>query len=262
MSLIVTTPYNVTAALEAEARSLAEAYNGEYIPRERSSLARLRRRYPGRPIIVAGANGLEWHSPDGEEPFFFHPSMSLVRAKRLAAGERDAMLDAAGLTPGDSVVDCTAGLGSDAIVFSFAGGAETKVTAVESQFPLYLVVAEGLKRYNSGWEEFTQAMRRVEMIHANHTDYLRSLPDRSRDIVYFDPMFRTPEAASSNLSPLRALANSGSITAEAVEEARRVARKAVVMKERGGSREWERLGFHPAGKPHSSVAYGVIQIER
>jgi 16S rRNA (guanine1516-N2)-methyltransferase len=257
---IVTTSYKPGAALAAQAIDVSGRLGVAYVARGNASIAKLRQRYAAKSIVVISAKGIEWYGEDGAEPFFFHPGMSLVRAKRLAEGGRDAMLEAAAFVPGDSVVDCTAGLCSDSIVFSFVGGPATRVTALESEFPLYFIVSNGLQTYASDWDAFASAMRRVEVLHRDHTEYLRALPDRSVDVVYFDPMFRAPELASSGLSPLRALANAGTLTEDAVVEARRVARKSIVLKERGRALEWERFGFDIVSKPNASVAYGVIRL--
>lgn len=257
---IVTTPLKPSAVLEASAIGVSRRLGAEYIARNGASIVKLRDRLGGRSIIIVGMKGLEWHPANGGEPFFFHPGMSLVRSKRLAEGQRDAMLTACGFTPGDSVLDCTAGLGSDSIVFSFAGGTSTQVTALESELPLYFIVSAGLQEYVSDWPAFTDAMRRIQTKHTDHTAYLQALPDRSVDIVYFDPMFRTPVQASSGISPLRSLANANTLSEEAVAQARRVARKTVVLKERGSAEEWQRFGFSVVSKPGAPVAYGVIRI--
>ena len=86
-------------------------------------------------------------------------------------------------------------------------------------------------------------MRRIEVRHSHHLDYLKSLPDQSVDIVYFDPMFREPITDSASINPLRHYANGEPLDAESVREAIRVARKTVVMKEARSSGEFERLGF-------------------
>jgi len=257
---IVTTTYKPSREIEARARETAVELGGTYAPRGGASMRKLRDRYPGASVVVIGPNTLEWHPEDGGEPFFFHPGMSLVRAKRLAAGGRDSMLEASGFAPGDAVVDCTAGLGSDAVLFSFAGGPNSRVVALESELPLHFVVSRGLRSYESGWPAFDEAMRRVEPVRADHADYLGSLPDRSVDVVYFDPMFGDPVRASSGIAPLRAFANAAPVSEEAIAEARRVARKTVVMKERGDAEVWRRFGFTVEAKPNAPVAYGVIRI--
>jgi hypothetical protein len=72
---------------------------------------------------------------------------------------------------------------------------------------------------------------------------LRSLPDKSADIVYFDPMFRIPVEESSSISPYRFIANPEPLSLEAVTEAVRVARRKVILKDHRDSPEFDRLGF-------------------
>ena len=94
----------------------------------------------------------------------------------------------------------------------------------------------------------------------DHLDYLRSLPSGSRDIVYFDPMFRDPLHDSAAIGSLRDLANGSALSAESVEEAKRVARKTVVLKEKRGSTEFARLGFTELARGNAKTSYGVIRI--
>ena len=80
-------------------------------------------------------------------------------------------------------------------------------------------------------------------------------------MVYFDPMFRKPLTASNGISPLRSVANHAALSVEAVEEAKRVARSRVVMKEANGSEEFDRLGFKKImGGKYSKVHYGVMDL--
>ncbi|HZG55230.1 class I SAM-dependent methyltransferase [Paenibacillus sp.] len=259
MRIVTTTTYDPSRDIEALAAEEAAKLGARYARRGRTSLRKLRAAHPEADVVVFGTNTLEWHPASGGEPFFFHPGMGLIRAKRIAAGARDAMLAACGFEPGDAVVDCTAGLATDSIVFSFAGGPESRVVAVESQLPLYYIVTRGLGAYESEWPPFDEALRRIETVRAEHTAYLRTLADRSVDVVYFDPMFRDPVAASAGISPLRAFANDAPVAEEAIEEARRVARKSVVLKERSHAAEWRRYGFEIVSKPNAPVVYGVIR---
>ncbi|UJF36021.1 class I SAM-dependent methyltransferase [Paenibacillus hexagrammi] len=172
-----------------------------------------------------------------EQPaLFFHPSMAQVRIKRLLRGEPDLLLEAAGVTAGDSVVDCTAGLASDSIVFSYAAGHTGTVTAVESEAVPAMLISEGLRTYESEIPELNEAMRRIHVIRMNHRIYLEQLDSKSVDIIYFDPMFRNPIDESSSISPLRARANYDALDVAAIEQARRVARKSIVLKEHRDSR--------------------------
>lgn len=225
------------------------------------SLPKIQSRYSPEHLVVVGNDGIHWHAGGaGNQPFFFHPGLSVVRIKRMMDGQKDAMLTACGFQPGDEVLDCTAGLASDCIVFSYAGEGLSTVTAIESQFPVYYVVSEGLQTYTADIEAVTAAMRRIRILHKDHISYLTELPDRSVDIVYFDPMFREPVRTSSGISPLRALADERILTEATVQEAKRVARKCVVLKELRDSGEFERLGFAADPRSQSKIAYGVMTI--
>ncbi|MBQ1913638.1 MAG: protein-L-IsoD(D-D) O-methyltransferase, partial [Selenomonadaceae bacterium] len=91
-------------------------------------------------------------------------------------------------------------------------------------------------------------------------DFLREQPDKSFDVVYFDPMFRHPLMESENLNPLRAVADHRPVSLEAISEAKRVARHRVVLKENSRSLEFARLGFTKmAGGQYSKIRYGVYE---
>ncbi|TJY44243.1 SAM-dependent methyltransferase [Cohnella pontilimi] len=259
--MIVTTAERPAAELVDKAVQLAGELGVRFVPRRQNTLRGLERKYgPGEGVLVVSAAGLRYVSEDGS-PLFFHPSMALVRLKRLVKGGSDNMLSVSGAAKGDMILDCTAGLGSDAIVFSYAVGSEGQVTALEASPLLYTVVREGLREADTGLAEADAACRRIELKLADHYETLCAMPDRSMDIIYFDPMFERAVSASSSLRPLRSHARHESLTEEAVCEAVRVARKAVVLKNSSGSGEFERLGFSPARLSSSTVAYGVIRIE-
>lgn len=106
-----------------------------------------------------------------------------------------------------------------------------------------------------------RALRRINVVHSEHLDYLRAQPDRSIDIVYFDPMFRVPLTGSASISPLRQFANQAALSLESVAETVRVARKTVLLKEKALSGEFERLGFTELLRSNSKTSYGVIHID-
>lgn len=257
--MIVTTIERPDEETIRYAKSIAEELGCAYAPRRRDTIRGLMRARPDAVdgVLVAGTEDLKFSQP-GEPPLFYHPSMAFIRAKRLREGGYDAMAHAAGAMPGDSVLDCTAGLGSDALVFSFAVGAEGRVTALEASPILHLIVREGMRSYRTELPDIDAAMRRIQHVKAEHLDYLRGLPDKSYDIVYFDPMFTKPVMASASLLPLRAVAEDSPLTEEAVREACRIARNSVVLKEHRDSKEFDRLGFPRARRTANAVAYGVI----
>ncbi|MEF3302958.1 class I SAM-dependent methyltransferase [Paenibacillus sp. GYB003] len=255
--MLVTTSYSPSGETVERGKRLAAELGVRYVPRGTSSVRRLGERYGESRFLLVAERELFYHGND-EAPLFFHPSLSFVRVKRLMNGERDALIDISGASAGDRVLDCTAGLGADAIVFSYAVGETGEVTAVESEPALYTIVREGLLAYETQLPEFNAAMRRVVMKRAHHLDVLRQLADKSVDIVYFDPMFRLPVEESSAIGPLRQLANHAPLAEEAIREAVRVARKSVVLKEGKESGEFERLGFTMRSKSRTKIAYGVI----
>ena len=63
------------------------------------------------------------------------------------------------------------------------------------------------------------------------------------DVVYFDPMFKEPNRKSASINSFRDFADHRGLTKEILMEALRVCKKRVVIKERQGSNEFEKLGI-------------------
>ena len=257
--MLVTTSHDADEGMVEKAARIARELGGRFVPRDCMSVAKLAAVHGDDNVLLVTERELKLYAGGGQS-LFFHPGMSLVRVKRLMNGESDTVVDVSGARRGDEVLDCTAGLAADAIVFSYAVGSEGRVTAVESEPALWLLVREGLTSYVTPLDEVNAAMRRIRLVLGDHLGILRTLPDRSVDIVYFDPMFRKPVERSSAMNPLRAVANHAPLSPEAVEEARRAARRTVVMKEHRDSGEFERLGFRKLARSHSKIAYGVIRL--
>jgi hypothetical protein len=211
-------------------------------------------------IVVAAQNGPVVHTPGGE--YFFHLNLAQLRIKNLKDGKHDHMVTAMDLQPGLTVLDCTLGLATDAIVASFVVGDAGGVTGLEASPLVAAIAAAGLAQFCSGQDETDAALRRIAVRNADHNSYLASLPAASFDVVYFDPMFRNPIHASSNLAPLRYLADSRPLSPAALAAARRVARRRVIVKEANNSPEFRRLGIDTTlGGRYSSIHYGVVAAE-
>ncbi|MDA8227639.1 MAG: class I SAM-dependent methyltransferase [Desulfitobacterium hafniense] len=210
----------------------------------------------------------------GKEKLSFHPSMALLRIINLIRGKQDRFLMATGLGPGDRICDATLGLATDALIAAVAVGEHGMVTGIENSPILAALVEDGLKYMAEGfppsldnpdkteaWAKLMNASARVEVNWSDHLSFLKNLPDKSYDVVYFDPMFRRTREDSASIRPLHSLSNPSALTLEAVEHACRVAKKRVVLKERKGSNEFTRLGFYiaPEGK-YSEVDYGIRVI--
>ncbi|MDF2722919.1 MAG: SAM-dependent methyltransferase [Paenibacillus sp.] len=255
--MIVTTSYAPSAEAKARAAALASELQSRYAPRGAASVRKLSAAYADTQVMVVTERDIQYYNGD-QAPLFFHPSLSLIRYKRMMDGQPDTLMQLSGAQPGDRVLDCTAGLATDAIVFAIAVGEQGQVTAIESASALHMVVREGLREYETFSPSFNAAMRRVNMKLGNHLGVLRGMADRSVDIVYFDPMFRQPVEESSSIGPLRGISNPNPLALESIREALRVARKSVVLKEHRDSGEFERLGFDLPPRTRTKITYGVI----
>ncbi|MBM7854142.1 16S rRNA G966 N2-methylase RsmD [Desulfohalotomaculum tongense] len=258
---MVTTSLNASKEMIIRAKKIAAELNINYVPRNGMSLPDLESQYSGSGILVVSKNRLSVYIK-GEE-FFFHPGMAKLRIKQLKNGHTDQMISAMNLNYGDSVLDCTLGLGSDAVVANYVTGGSGRVTGLEINPLMAYVVKDGIERFQNPSPTLVKAVKGINIINTDHKKYLKNLPDNSFDVVYFDPMFRNPVYKSAGMVPLRKLANHDPLAVDSVEEACRVARKRVVIKERYNSEEFERLGCEQVvGGKKSPIAYGVIVVGR
>ncbi len=230
-----------------------------YVPRQRQSLARIRTEHQVQAVIVWEAGGPVMYCHDHK--FFFHPSMAKVR---ISTYRKDCIMDplikACGLKEDDHFLDCTLGLGADAIVASYFTP-RGQVDGIESSLAVSHIVKWGMQLYKSNMPWLQEAIGRIRVINQDHNNYLPALDDNAYDIVYFDPMFRNPLLKSQAISPLREAANPDPLSEEAVSQACRVARRRVVIKERKGSSEFARLHCQRvSGSSNNNVAYGIIDI--
>ena len=240
------------------ARQLAREEGFTYVERGNQNLNALAAAIGDAGVIVVGSNGIIWHCHG--ERLFFHPGMAVIRLKELRAGKTDQMVAAMDLHPGDHVLDCTLGLGSDAVIASVVAGPAGKVIGLESSTVIAGVIRAGMAAFNHFDQELQAAVQRIKVIRAEHRQFLQELPDQSIDIVYFDPMFRRPGKKSASMEPLRRVARTDPLTSETILEATRVARRRVVVKEARDSTEFSRLGFKEiSGGRYSPVAYGIIR---
>ncbi|WP_017549208.1 class I SAM-dependent methyltransferase [Salinicoccus carnicancri] len=257
--MIITTGSRTDQVTTARAKTLAEEYQHPFIKRNKRSIDALFEKYK-TDIATVGREKLTIMPCSSTEPIHFHPSLSMIRAKRLINGENDAFTEACRLTAGMSVLDCTMGLAADSIIASLVTGDKGCVTAVEASPVLHMLATEGLKTYHSMIPVVDEAMRRIKTVHADHRDYLRMLPDNSFDIVYFDPMFQETIKASNAIRKISAQAEKNRLTHETVTEAKRVAKHRVVLKDHWRSRRFEQFGFNQLKRKTSQVHYGRIEL--
>lgn len=257
---IVTTCLRPTEEIMHKASDHASLHDVPFIARRKHSIETLMNRY-GAAVLVFDKRRVEYTPFGSEEPFFFHPSSSVFRVKQLLRDGGDPLVDAADLTGGDRVLDCTLGLGSDSIVMSHAVGPDGRVVGLESEFITAMLVKEGMAVWEEKEPALNEAMRQIEVVWTDALDYLKECADDSFDVVYFDPMFEKTISESVHLNPLRTLANEAQLTDELLMEATRVARKRIVLKAHYESKVFESYGFKRLLRKSSKFHYGYIDQE-
>ena len=90
-------------------------------------------------------------------------------------------------------------------------------------------------------------------------DYLRVCPSRRYDVVCFDPFFGEVLAGSAPFAPIRAFGDHGPLLPEALTEARRVARRRVLVKAVRWSDTLAALGItERCDSRTGKVVYGIL----
>lgn len=242
------------------AKKACEKLNIRFEPRNKRSVTKISQQFDAN-IIVAGKNRYEYYPKGATAPFFFHPNSAAFRLKRVARGETDPFLDACNMVVGDSFLDCTLGMGADAMLAAYKVGKTGKVVGLEDNINVAFIVRNGMKTYDTTELPLTSCMRQIEVIQSEAVDYLKQQPDKSFDVVYMDPMFEEVIEESNNFETLREAGSHLQLTQEWVDEALRVARKRVVLKAHFRSAFFEDFGFEREIRVTSKFHYGVLVKE-
>ncbi len=254
MEIIVSTSQKADHYLEQRGMKVAKYLNADFVPRKNlKSISGIK-----NPLLVITKSGISCYYNDKE--LFYHPSMAMLRIKRILKGEEDIFTIMLGQISGFNILDCTLGFGSDALIFSFLAGENGSVTALEKNKIIYTIVADGLKGNYQKWEEINQYTNGINPLNIDYTDFLYNSQPKSFDIVYFDPMFEKPINQSVHLEPLRAFAEEMPLKKEVVEQAKIVAKKYVIIKNTldfdfnvfGNLREFS--------KRASKIKYGILEV--
>ena len=232
----------------AEALELADRFGLRAEGREGRPLADLFAE--GAPVLVLAARRANLYVEG--RAFRASAGMAFLRVLRARRGEPDPLVAAAGLRPGDSVLDATLGLGGDALVAAEATGA--RVLGLEADGLLGAFTQAGLRRLQKHGRD---PGRRVEVIRADHREFLRAQPARSFDVVLLDPMFRRAGDAGPSFDLLRAHGEHAPLEPETLRDARRVARRGVLVKDAASGLELGRLGLVPRlTRRSAAIAFG------
>lgn len=237
----------------------ADRLGAEIVPRGRRTLAEVAEEHSAWGVLVIEAERVRFYVPSEGLEYFYHPGVARRRIRALVGGQGDPMVAAMGLQPGDRVLDCTLGRGTDATVAAFVVGPSGRVVGVESVPILAALTEHGLANFDSGDERVNEAMRRVEVVCADNAEFLAEVAPKAFDVIYFDPVFHQPVEKSSAMVPLRALADRRPLSIEVIKLAQRKAGRAVVVKQRRGTPMWqEAQPDRVVGGRHATVEYGVF----
>jgi 16S rRNA (guanine1516-N2)-methyltransferase len=241
LNAIVTT---APSGEESEARDLASRFGLQFEPRNGRPLHEILVRH--EKALVLGSkradlyeDGRAWRASAG---------LAYLRLLRAKKGEIDPLVAAADLKPGEQVLDATLGLAGDALLAGHA--TQTKVIGLEKDGLLCAFTAAGLKRLK-------QRPPEIEIVQIDHRDFLRAQKAKSFDVVLLDPMFQKPGDAGPSFSLLRKYGEHSRLEKETLEEARRVSRRGVLVKDSARGEELRRLGLVPKLSPRTAaIAFG------
>ncbi len=223
--------FKPSTALESQARAYAAELQALYVPRIGLSLPDVFAASDADRLLIVGADHLRLRDRASGTEYFFHPNLFQVRAANVLRGAPDHFLEATQLQPGDSILDCTLGFASEASLASLAVGDAGRVVGLESVPELALVTRVGVGSFELHSARLTADLRRVQVVTANSAEYLPQCADASVDVVYFDPFFEHRLSGSEvSVSPLFVFGNPAPLRPDTVAEARRAARRRVVIK--------------------------------
>ncbi|MDQ0206260.1 class I SAM-dependent methyltransferase [Alkalicoccobacillus murimartini] len=258
--MIITTARKRAAQLESAAKKVAQDVGHSYKARNDRSVEELIAQWKSD-LLVVGANRLTLYSQSTSVPFFYHPNAAAVRSKAYLNSGYDVFVEACGLRAGDQVLDCTLGLAADAVIAKLAVGPTGTVCGIEANPVVAYMVQSGLTTWEDADEPLLKAMRSIKVLSGQHEDLLAQLPDESYDVVYFDPMFEVALDASTGIQGLKHFARYQGLSQEVVNEAIRVAKRRVVLKDHWQSTRFSEYGFQVKKRKLAKFHYGIIDKE-
>lgn len=257
-NMIVTTALKQEKLLQPLAKKVSIDLQIPYVERKKRSLSSLQKEYETS-ILIVGQKRLDFYPLGATSPIFFHPNVAMLRYKRLINGKDDPFINATKLTEGMSILDCTLGLASDAIVASLITGQTGKVVGVEGHRVLAYIIKHGLKSELIEDENWNEALKRIEVINSDHLSFLKGCASDSFDVVYFDPMFTEAIEPSNGMNSIRSVALYDDLTEEAFAEAYRVAKKRIVLKDHWQSHRFQKFRLNVMKRPTAKFHFGYLE---
>lgn len=259
MKIAATTISDAPGLIREKAKERAKALAIPYLERE-DKLEEMAEKYKAEGFLIYGRRLPSFKTKDGE--YHFHLGTSVLRTRQILAGNEDRLCR---LLPKEGpcrVLDCTFGHANDSTTISWFLGDRGSVTALEKSTAPYEIGRAGIESYQDKDPALTDAVRRIYLIHADFKEYLKNIPEKSFDVVYFDPMFRHPVQAKVNdMTGFREAAAYDKLDDETILLAMRAARARVIVKERPFSLLFKKDFFtRIEAKKGQTTAYGVIDL--
>jgi hypothetical protein len=216
----------------AQAQALAHRLGVTFIPCEKGTPADALLE-GAHAVLVLRGDGVVLLDAGGSARWTAGMADRRIRQRVESSGHAEPLLEAADIRQGDAVLDATLGRGHDALVLEHAVGPAGKIVGIEKSLPLYGWTSEGLARRKS----------RIACVHGDALDVLRAMAAQSFDVVFFDPMFTRAAHSEATFARVRRHAEMAPLSLETLAEARRVARRFVVVKQPPQSSDFRRLGL-------------------
>lgn len=259
MRIAVTTARSCQESLLSEARRKAAEMGLPFLERK-GSLLSMKQSFLLDGILLFSKKGPSFWTEEGE--YRFHLGTAVLRILQMERGNTDRLCQI--IPPGKNlkILDCTFGCGGDSAVLSWFAGPQGTVDSLEINPVLFEIGREGLSHFVCEKDStITEALRRIHLIHADFHQFLQKAGSKAYDVIYFDPMFREPVKRKENrIKAFRRATCKDQVDSHVLQEARRVARYKVIVKERPFSPLFRNQEFTAVYHHGQSTAYGVIEV--
>ena len=171
----------------------------------------------------------------------FDDASLLARLKR-AGRSNELVARAVRASPGQRVLDCTAGLARDGLVLAWLG---CEVTLIERSRVLVCLLEDALARARHH-KLLREAAQRMSLVHADARAYLNGYCGDQADVIYLDPMFPKKDGSAAvrgNMQYLQRFLGRDRQVTGLLGLALRTGCKRVVLK--GPARSDRQPGVHP-----------------
>ena len=249
-NIIVTTSVKTNSELNEKAHQLADDLRLKYKMRNKKTIKQLLSSSDG--ALVVYKNKLSYFEENSE--LFFHLDTTALKIKN---SDNEPLIEII-KEEKQNILDCTMGLAGDSILLSYYGH---NVTSLEKNNIIYLITTNGLENYTSSNDLINTAMRKIKTHNIDCLDYLKQCPNDNYDIIYFDPMFSHNITKSNNLEGILPLANTTFPYEEFIKEAKRVARKKIIVKAHFKDTVFEKYNFTRIIRKNTKFHYGFINIK-